>query len=100
MLSPQVADSLIAWLMLGGIVVAGLVALLYVRRRMGREDWADAGSFDGPRRMRFFRIHGVRLLILLALLFAWFMAVGLVLAPLIESVTTPRGQAAEAAQSQ
>lgn len=90
MLAPQTADMLIAGLMLGGILVAGIIVFRYIRRSMSREDWADAGSFDGPRRMRFMRAHGVRLLMLLAILFVWFLIVGLALIPMIEGLTLPR----------
>ncbi|WP_461428427.1 hypothetical protein [Gymnodinialimonas sp.] len=91
MLEPGTADALIAALMLGGLIGAGALALWYVRRRMGRQDWADAMSLDGPRRIRFMRAHGIRLLIVLVLVFAWFALVGLVAIPFIEARTLPRG---------
>ena len=89
-MTQETADILIATLMFGGVAGAGLIATLYMRRHMRREDWADATSFDGPRRLRFFRVHGVRLLILLAGLFLWFLVVGTVVIPVVgRSVVAP-----------
>lgn len=68
---------------------------------MTRQDWSDAGSFDGPRRMRVMRAHGIRFLALLAVLFLWFLIVALVVVPVVEGrPDTAPPQAAEAAQSQ
>lgn len=100
MLSPFLADLLAAITLLTGPIVAGIVARRYVRRRMTREDWAAARSFDGGLRARFMRTHGLRLLGLLVGLFVYFAAVGTVILPIIEGATAGRGQAADAAQSQ